>query len=71
MTLGNIIENRRKELGLTQQELAQRSRLSQGYISILENEDYIPKSTTILVLALALEMPYTELLSYTEERSVV
>lgn len=71
MTFGNKIKSRREELGLTQSELAQRARLTQGYISILENEDYIPKSTTILVLALALEMPYTELLSYTEERSVV
>ena len=71
MTFGNKIRNRREELGLTQQELAQRSRLSQGYISILENEDYIPKSTALLVLALALEMPYTELLKYTEERSMV
>ena len=71
MTFGNKIQNRREELRLTQQEIAQRTRLSQGYVSRVEKDICIPKATTLLVFALALEMPYTELLAYTEERSVV
>jgi len=69
MTLGNRIINRREELKLTQQELAQRSRLSQGYISKVEKDMFIPKATTLLALALSLELPYTAFLKYSEERS--
>ena len=69
MTLGNKIINRREELGLTQNELAQRSRLSQGYISKVEKDLFIPKATTLLALALSLELPYTAFLKYSEEKS--
>lgn len=34
--IGNIIRNRRKELGITQEELAELSNLSVNYISKLE-----------------------------------
>lgn len=71
MTLGNKIINRREELKLTQQELAQRSRLSQGYISRVEKDLFVPKATTLLALALSLELPYNALLKYSDERSVV
>ena len=71
MTLGNEIMNRREELKLTQQELAQRSRLSQGYISRVEKDLFVPKATTLLALALSLELPYNALLKYSDERSVV
>ena len=71
MTLGNKIMNRREELKLTQQELAQRSRLSQGYISRVEKDLFVPKATTLLALALSLELPYNAFLKYSDEKKVV
>ncbi len=56
MTLGNRIRNRREELGLTQVELAEKTQLTQGYISRIEGNSFIPKSTTLTVLALALDL---------------
>lgn len=56
MTLGNKIRNRREELGLTQPELAAKSRLSQGYISLIETDSYIPKAATLIVLAVSLDL---------------
>ena len=71
MTLGNKIINHREELKLTQQELAQRSRLSQGYISRVEKDLFVPKATTLLALALSLELPYNAFLKYSDEKKVV
>lgn len=71
MTLGNKIINHREELKLTQQELAQRSRLSQGYISRVEKDLFVPKATTLLALALSLELPYNAFLEYSDEKKVV
>jgi transcriptional regulator with XRE-family HTH domain len=71
MTLGNKIINRREELKLTQQELAQRSRLSQGYISRVEKDLFVPKATTLLALALSLELPYNAFLEYSDEKKAV
>ena len=69
MNLGNKIINRREELKLTQQELAERSKLSQGYISKVEKGLFIPKATTLIVLALSLELPCNALLEYEERRT--
>lgn len=41
MTLGNKIRNRREELGLTQPELAEKTKLTQGYISRVENDKFM------------------------------
>lgn len=56
MTLGNRIRSRREELGLTQPELAQKSKLTQGYISKIENDSFVPKATTLMVLAISLDL---------------
>lgn len=56
MTLGNKIRNRREELGLTQAELAEKTKLTQGYISRVEGNAFIPKATTLMVLAFALDL---------------
>lgn len=56
MTLGNKIRNLREELGLTQIELAKKTQLTQGYISRIENDEFVPKSTTLTVLALTLDL---------------
>jgi len=62
MTLGRKIRNRREELGMNQQELAETAHLSQSSISQIETELFIPKESTIVVLALALRLPLEELL---------
>lgn len=71
MTLGNKIKDHREELKLTQQELAQRSRLAQSYISRVENDVFVPKATTLLALTVALGLPYDALLKYSDEKEVV
>lgn len=56
MTLGNRIRNRREELGLTQPELAKKSMLTQGYISSVEHDVYVPRAATLMALAIALDL---------------
>lgn len=69
MTLGNKIRSRREELGLTQPELAEISKLTQGYISRVENDKFIPKASTLLLLASSLKLPAKELLAVAERRA--
>lgn len=66
MTLGNRIRSRREELGLTQPELAQKSGLTQGYISSVERDVYVPRTTTLMMLAISLDLAPNEFLK--EER---
>lgn len=66
MTLGNRIRNRREELKLTQNELAERTHLRQNYISRLENDKFEPTATVIILLAKALKLPIEELLGVNE-----
>lgn len=66
MTLGKKIKSRREELGLSQVELAAKSKLTQGYISGVENGNFIPKATTLIALAVALDYNPNEFLQ--EER---
>ena len=69
MTLGYRIKSRREELGMSQVELAERSQLSQGYISLIEQNKYIPKASTLIVLAVSLKMTVKELLTFEERRA--
>ena len=62
MTLGSRVRNRREELGMTQPELAETARLSQSSISRIEKGVFVPRDSTIVVLALALKMSPEELL---------
>lgn len=68
MTLGYKIKSRREELGMSQVELAERSRLTQGYISQIEQNHFVPKESTLIVLAVSLNMSATELLRVDERR---
>lgn len=68
MTLGNKIRNRREELGLTQPELAEKSKLSQSWISRIESDKFIPSAATLIVLAVSLDLAPNEFLK--EERAV-
>ncbi len=56
MTLGSRIHSRREELGLNQIELAKKSRLTQGTISRIESDIIAPKATTLIALAIALDL---------------
>lgn len=54
MTFGQKVKNRRKEMRLTQAELAEKTELSQAYISLLERGGFNPTSPVIIKLASAL-----------------
>lgn len=62
MTLGNRIRSRREELGLNQIELAKKTRLTQATISRIESDKLIPKATTLIVLAITLDLAPNEFL---------
>ncbi len=52
----------RQERGLTQIELAKRTKVTQGYIAQLEAGDKTPSLAMLRKLAKALKVPVTELL---------
>ena len=54
MTLGQKIRTRRKELGYTQAELAQKTQTSQPYISQLENDKFNLSTQMIVNISVAL-----------------
>ncbi len=62
MTLGNKVRSRREELGMTQMELAKSARISQAHISKTESGSFVPKDSTLIVLAVALRLEPEELL---------
>ena len=66
--LGNVIAQRRTELGLTQQEVATRIRTQQHSISALENGLRDPKYSTLTAIAAALRIAPSELLRRTESQ---
>lgn len=67
-SLGNKVRNRRYELGLTQEELSQRTGLSTGHISDIENGHRKQIQTkTIKRLAKGLGMTLEQVLGGDEE----
>lgn len=67
-SLGEIIAKRRKELGITQVELAGSAETSQGYISDLENGKISnPTIGTILKIATVLNLESSNLLAEIED----
>lgn len=55
MTLGQKVKTRRRELGYTQTELADRMQVTQSYISQLEYDGFNPSMQMIISIAVALE----------------
>lgn len=53
----NIIRNRRKELGLSQEELAKKCRVARQTVNAIENNKYDP--TLSLAFSLARELKVT------------
>ncbi|MDE5854052.1 MAG: helix-turn-helix domain-containing protein [Ruminococcus sp.] len=62
MTFGQKVKSRRKELGMTQVELAFKTNLSQGYISMLERDGFNPTALVIMRLAMGLDLSIDRLL---------
>ena len=56
-SLGQRLRRRRRELGLSQIELAQTANVNQGYLSEIERDKAAPSRRTIDALAVALGLP--------------
>ncbi|WP_339207898.1 helix-turn-helix transcriptional regulator [Paenibacillus sp. FSL K6-3182] len=65
---GVILNQRRKELEITQDQLSLFTRIDRSYISEIENGLKNPSLTTILMLARALYLKPSELLIRFEEQ---
>ena len=69
MTVSSILKKRRKELGLTQAELAKKSGVSQQAISFIESGRNTPSEGTLRLLASALGYSVAGLLGETSSAS--
>ena len=69
--VGRRLRNLRQRRGLTQRTLARACDLSANAIGLIERGESSPSVSTLHRLALALEMPITELFVETEEQTVV
>lgn len=70
MTLGILISNKRKELGLTQEKLATMLNVSPKTISKWETNRGFPEVTMLPLLASALSMTTDELFGYIKKEEV-
>lgn len=64
--IGLIISNKRNELGLTQQEVADATGFSRNYISDMENGRYAPSLDALSKLAVVLNIDLNFLRAMTE-----
>ena len=71
MKIGAKIKESRQQLGLTQQELADRCELTKGYISQLENDLTSPSIATLEDIVAALGQSLKDFFSEEEERKLV
>ncbi|BFH23872.1 helix-turn-helix domain-containing protein [Paenibacillus melissococcoides] len=62
MTLGKNIRNFRKNKGMTQFDLAEKTKLSRSYIADVERDRYNPSVDTLQLIASALDVKVYELL---------
>ena len=69
MSFGSTVRRKRESLGLTLEQVAERSKLSPNYIGTVENGRRDPSLSTVLALAKALRVPAVELLGGPEELS--
>ncbi|MXP41238.1 helix-turn-helix domain-containing protein [Altererythrobacter soli] len=65
--VGRNVARLRREKGLTQEEVAERSGFSQQYLSSLERGRRNPTVITLFELAQALEVPHIDLLMPDDE----
>ena len=59
MSIGSQIAKRRKELGMTQQELAESLDVSFQAVSAWERDEYLPETERLKPLAMALRMVFS------------
>ncbi len=71
MLIGERIRNLRQKMGLTQEELAERSELTKGFISQLENDNASPSVDTMESLARALGTNLSDFFKEEEAKQVV
>ncbi len=70
--IANQVRARRQEIGLTMIQVAERTGISKGMLSKIENAQTSPSLTTLARLATALDMPVTSLFrGLAEERDAV
>jgi uncharacterized Tic20 family protein len=62
MTLGQLIKDLRTKIGMTQEELAEKTDISVRTIQRIENGDVDPRSYTLQKIASALSIDYEELI---------
>lgn len=62
MTLGRNIRNFRKKKGMTQFDLAEKTKLSRSYIADVERDRYNPSVDTLQLIASAIDAKVYELL---------
>lgn len=60
-SLGSVVRERRRQLNLTQEEVARRVGVSNAYIGHLESNSRCPSPEVVTRLALALDLDRTEL----------
>ena len=67
-SLGTVISNRRKELNLSQRELAKAVKISNSTVSRIENDDNItPDNATLKAIAELLKLDYNYLLALNKQ----
>ena len=69
MTLGERIKKRRQELGWTQELLAEKARISKGFVSDLENNKRNISAETLLDVARVLGLSLDYLMRGSEEET--
>lgn len=71
MDIGEKLKNYRLRMGLTQEELAERSDLTKGFISQLEHDQTSPSLDTLEGILNALGMTFVDFFSEKEEEQIV
>jgi len=69
VSFGQTVRRRREALGITLEELAERSKLSPNYVGSVENGRRDPSLSTVLALAKGLRVPAGELVGGVKELS--
>ena len=67
-TLGEVIRNRRRERGLSQERFGELAGMHRTYVGMLERGEKNITLANIVKVAQALEMPASELLRLAEEQ---
>ncbi len=69
--LGKMVQNRRKQLGLTLRSLAQKAGLSAPFLSQIENSTATPSVTSMVKIAQALGVPTSYFLDIASSNTLV